>query len=312
MHSHHSHSGDYVSHAVDKLDDIVARAHDMGFTHFCLTEHMPRLSDGFLYPEELDKNYTHKDLHRNFANYIEHAQRLQSSTVTPQLLVGFEVEGLDDEHISYAKALLPSFDMCVGLVHYVHSIAIDFSPQLWLDARARTVDNTTRSLYKDYFELQYQVISQLQPHVVGHFDLIRLFEPADEVDSSGKRLGDVVLETDWPEVWHLALRNIRAVAAYGGLFELNSAAIRKGWSTPYPRRDFAEAIIQNGGRFCLSDDSHGLNQVGLNYHKVWQYVKELGLDKVYYLALKNGQTVVESLSVEETDSHPFWDNYKHL
>ena len=39
-----------------------------------------------------------------------------------------------------------------------------------------------------------------------------------------------------------------------------------------------------GGRFTLSDDSHGVEQVGLNYHRTWETVVRAGLTELYYLA----------------------------
>lgn len=52
--SHHSHSGQYCAHAHGKLADVVAKAAELGFTTFCLSEHMPRLKEEELYPEEIE------------------------------------------------------------------------------------------------------------------------------------------------------------------------------------------------------------------------------------------------------------------
>jgi hypothetical protein len=38
-----------------------------------------------------------------------------------------------------------------------------------------------------------------------------------------------------------------------------------------------------GGRFTLSDDSHGVAQVGLNFERVLDYLKSLGVTELYYL-----------------------------
>lgn len=317
MHSHHSHSGDYVSHAVDSLVSVVNCAIEKGFTHFCLTEHMPRLNNKYLYPEEKEKNYTFEDLIEVFKKYLVHAYKLQQEHRLKGdiiLLIGFEVEGVEELHIAYAKQLLkenPIINMCVGSVHHVHGIPIDFSAELWLQARSKTSNNTTRALYRDYFELQKKVINEIQPNVIGHFDLIRLFQPLDEIDPTTKKhITEIDLKEDWPEVWELVIENIEKVNSYGGLFELNSSAIRKGWKTPYPQKDFALTIKELGGKFCLSDDSHGTKQVGLNYHKVWDYVKELELDSVYYLDLDNNNSaIVKEFEVSSNDNSPFWNSY---
>lgn len=308
MHTHHSHSGDYVSHAVDPLEDMVKLYHEKKFSIVCLTEHMPRLDNKFLYPEETEKSYTTCNLNSDFNRFIKHATDLQLRYKDMKIIVGFEVEGINAEHIEYSQKLLNKVQMSVGSVHFVNEIPIDFSKELWLKARESTKENTTRALYRDYFELQYSVISRLKPTIVGHFDLIRLLQPDDDVDSTtGKPTKDIEVEKDWPEIWDLVVRNIEFVKLYDGLFELNSSAIRKGWETSYPKRDIAEAIIKYGGaRFCMSDDAHALSQVGLNYDKTWAYISSLKLEKLYYLDLEEDKVVVKSESLDSLEKHPFW------
>lgn len=314
MHSHHSHSGDYVAHATDTLEAIVSRAEEMGFSAYCLTEHMPRLDDRFLYPEERDREYTTDVLEQNFGAFLRHAVRLQkaySARNGMQVLVGFEIEGLDQNHIAYARKLLDDpngVNMAVGSVHYVHEIPIDFNSELWLAAQQKTAEKTARALYRDYYALQNQVIEGLKPSVVGHFDLIRLFAPAGQTDpTTGKTIADIDVQKDWPEVWDQIVANIRKVVEYGGLFELNAAAIRKGWALPYPQADVGREIARLGGRFCLSDDAHSVAQVGLNYAPMWKYVKDvLQLESVFYLALEGEKTVVRSVTVEEASKSVFW------
>ncbi|KAF8001972.1 hypothetical protein HF325_002937 [Metschnikowia pulcherrima] len=313
MHSHHSHSGDYISHANGTLESMVATARSMGFTHYCLTEHMPRLSDEYLYPEEIEKEYNVTNLKADFQKFLRHGREIQARINNEvgnddfQILVGFEVEGIDSAHIRAAKTIMNDADMCVGSVHYVHGIPIDFNRDLWLEARAKCKENTTRCLYKDYFDLQYEVLTELRPQVVGHFDLIRLFEE-DEIDpTTGMQSVDISVERDWPEVWSAITRNIEFVVSYGGLFELNSAAVRKGWPSPYPRLDLALAIKNLGGKFCLSDDAHTTEQVGLNYKKVLDYIQsELQLSHIYHLQLENGKAVVVSDSVSDLSKLDFW------
>lgn len=313
MHTHHSHSGDYVSHATGTLEQMVATAQQRNFAVFCLTEHMPRLDNKYLYPEEIDKLYTCKDLDTAFAKYLLHARQVQKTVNAEngmKILVGFEVEGLDKPHIDLAKEFASVTDMCVGSVHYVHGIPIDFDTTQW--AAARDVSGSARQLFKDYFDLQYDVLTALHPEVIGHFDLIRLFQ-IDEIDpTTGKNMADLDIEHDWPDVWLCIERNIKYAASYGGLFELNSAALRKGWATPYPKADICKAVIKLGGRFCLSDDSHAYAQVGLNFHKVWAYITDtLQLESLYHLDLDDaGRTVVAEKKIAELSQSPFWDQYK--
>ena len=53
MHSHHSHSGEFCLHAVDNLTEVIDEVVRMGFKMFAMTEHMPRMLNSELYPEEV-------------------------------------------------------------------------------------------------------------------------------------------------------------------------------------------------------------------------------------------------------------------
>ncbi|KAG7194475.1 histidinolphosphatase [Scheffersomyces spartinae] len=280
---------------------------------------MPRLHHEFLYPEETDKAYTTKSLVDAFQEYTSHAKRIRnrynSKDNGMNILVGFEVEGIDLEHIMYAKELFESgnYDMVVGSVHHVNGVPIDYTTEIWNEAVAKTHNQTVRQLYSDYFELQYTMISTLHPLVIGHFDLISLFMPLDDIDpTTNKKLADVHIESDWPDVWTKIERNIQAVTEYGGLFELNSAAVRKGWATPYPREPIARAIVSHGGRFCLSDDCHAIKQVGMNFHVTWKYVRDiLKLSSIYHLQIDSlGKVSVLEDSVSDLDQSEFWKQYQ--
>jgi histidinol phosphatase-like PHP family hydrolase len=37
-----------------------------------------------------------------------------------------------------------------------------------------------------------------------------------------------------------------------------------------------------GGKFTLSDDSHGVAQVGLNFNRIVKYLNEIGVKELYY------------------------------
>ena len=50
--SAHSHSGQFCKHAFSTLEEVVLRAIGVGFTHYGLSEHMPRYDPGDLYDEE--------------------------------------------------------------------------------------------------------------------------------------------------------------------------------------------------------------------------------------------------------------------
>lgn len=53
----HSHSGQFCKHAYCSLEEVVVRAIEVGFTHYGLSEHMPRYEIGDLYEEEVEVSF---------------------------------------------------------------------------------------------------------------------------------------------------------------------------------------------------------------------------------------------------------------
>lgn len=76
--------------------------------------------------------------------------------------------------------------------------------------------------------------------------------------------------------------------------------------------------MARGGRFVLSDDSHGVDQVALNFHRVFEFLGRAGISTLHYLQLgapsvtsivpdaRFPLTQVASISVEELGKMEFW------
>ena len=121
-------------------------------------------------------------------------------------------------------------------------------------------------------------------------------------------------------MWAKALRNLRYIAEYGGVLELNSSSLRKGMTEMYPQVEICQAFRDMGGRFTLSDDSHGVAQVGLNYAKTLACVEKAGITRLVRLSSADGREKDEgdapvvgvphmrwtSVAVEDLRRHEFW------
>lgn len=113
-------------------------------------------------------------------------------------------------------------------MHHVHGIPVDLSREHYIEA-SRQAGGTQEQLFEQYFDLQLDMLTALKPPIVGHFDLIRLL--SDQPDDALSR---------WPGVWQRVLRNLDRVAEYGGVLEINSAALRKGLKEPYPQAEVCQ------------------------------------------------------------------------
>ncbi|KAL5328477.1 hypothetical protein ACEPPN_001976 [Leptodophora sp. 'Broadleaf-Isolate-01'] len=272
--SMHSHSGQFCpGHAKDTLEEVIQTAISRGMQTFALTEHMPRTSDDDRYPEETADDSISILLPRH-EDFLVEAKRLRAKYASQiSLLIGFEGEWIRPSYGPFIKDLAsnPVVDYFIGSVHHVHGIPIDYDTAFY--AKARDVaGGTDEQLFEDYFDSQYEMLNALQPRVVGHFDLIRLLSP--NPNSCLKNMKGV---------WDRAVRNLKLVVEQGGLLEINSSALRKGLEEPYPMRCVCEEFLSMGGRLTLSDDSHGIVQVGTNFERAIAYLESLGVQEVHTL-----------------------------
>lgn len=197
-----------------------------------------------------------EDLGRIYLDFLETASKLQKEYKDRiQLLIGIETDFVTRIDLDRTKAILDSrkdIQYVVGSVHHVAGVSIDFDRSTYLRSIEHCTANTVGStmstssskldmpqpsnpdliptddqlvpFLSKYFDAQYEMIEALEPEVIGHFDLCLLFNPGYRLDGH-------------EEVWTRVKRNVERVVRYGGLFEANGAAIRKGWETSYPSKE---------------------------------------------------------------------------
>ncbi|ORY00274.1 histidinol phosphate phosphatase H [Basidiobolus meristosporus CBS 931.73] len=290
--SFHSHSGQFCLHAKGTLEEVVLAAIDKGFLVFGLTEHVPRKRVQDLYPEE--QHLQPADLLTQFEGFVKEARRLQAKYSSQiKLLIGAETEFIYPEFAEELKEIEKTYqlDYLVGSLHHVLETPIDFDTELYAVATQKA--GGPSSLFEAYFDAQYELLTSVKPLVVGHFDLIRIFAPNTPVTDS---------------IREKMMRNIDYVISYGGLFEINSRAWKKGLKYPYPGKDVLEAILAKGGRVTISDDSHGPGDVGMHYGKLYEYLRELGIKELHYLDSRDNEIVVSTLAMPL--EHPFWSQFR--
>ncbi|ATZ55743.1 Bchis2 [Botrytis cinerea B05.10] len=287
--SMHSHSGQFCpGHAKDTLEQVIQMAISRGMQTFALTEHMPRNSNSDLYPEEVEAGDDVARFVPRHEAYLVEATRLREKYKNElNILIGFEGEWIRSDYGPLIKDLAsnPLIDFFIGSIHHVNEIPIDYDAALYAKAIEKS-GGSEEKLYEDYFEQQYELLQTLKPKVVGHFDLIRLLSENPDRDL-----------TEWKGVWDMVLRNLLEVVKYGGLLEINTSALRKGLKEPYPGRQICEAYIRFGGKFTMSDDSHGIGHVGTNFVKAIDYIESLGVEELYTF---ERTTLVGSNGVNQT------------
>ena len=174
---------------------------------------------------------TPDDLYTTYLSFLDEAHRLKKEYADKiDLLVGIESEYITDLDLEGIKRLMQEqgerIQYVVGSVHHVNSIPVDFDIPTFETALADcgSTRDSPSGFLKAYLDDQYKMLTTLEPAVVGHFDLCRLFAPEIRLDAD-------------PEVWEKVVRNVDYVIGYGGMFEVNAASFRKGWDQAYPGRE---------------------------------------------------------------------------
>ncbi len=262
---HGGHSGLFCDHARDTLAEIVAAYHAAGFECVGLTEHMPPLSDEWLYPDEVELGRTAVWMQERFARYVAEARRLEREYAgRMRILVGMESEWYPGcgEWVGELRARL-GLDYVVGSVHHVGGECFDVSKTAY-ELVAREAGGLV-PMYAAYFDAQLSMMQELRPAVVGHFDLIRLHDP------------DYPATLAEPDVWRRVMRNLECVRAMGLILDVNARALLKGQAEPYVCSLILDAAAGMDIPMAYGDDSHGVADVSCRVGEVETMLVARGL-----------------------------------
>jgi histidinol-phosphatase (PHP family) len=176
--------------------------------------------------------------------------------------VGFETETCSGSE-EFIRRLIEEYrpDYIVGSVHHLDDISFDYSPEEYQRAvrTAGSIDN----LYCRYFDLQFEMINTLRPGVVGHLDLIRIYDP-------GYRA-----RLESPELAGRISRNLERIKELGLILDCNCRSIEDDGES-YPTRSILLQALKLGIAIAPGDDSHSVATVGRGIKAGIELLRELG------------------------------------
>ena len=229
-----------------------------------ITEHMPPVSDDFVYPEEQRAGLDAAALGQRFADYMTVCRRLQSSYADRiRIFAGFETEDYSGS-IDVALKLIERFspDYVVGSIHHVKDIPFDYS-QRYYDQAAATCGGLD-GLYAAYFDQQFDMLQRLKPRVVGHLDIIRIYDP------------DYRQRLVKPATWEKVLRNLDLIRQLNLILDFNLRPLTRGEREPYPSAPILKKAVEMGIDIVPGDDSHGVASIGTNMQAAIQMLEAAG------------------------------------
>ncbi len=263
---HGGHSSDFCQHAGDPLSMIIAAYQEKGFGTVGITEHMPPLNDEMRYPDEIEAGLSALSMRDRFGRYFETARRLQRELAPKmRMLVGFETEWYPGAE-AFIGELIGEYrpDYIVGSLHHVNGVGFDFNSDCYTEATAAA--GGLDELYAVYFDQQLDLLQSITPPVVGHFDLIRLYDP------------DYPARIEKDSIWNRIERNLEYISKRGLVMDLNMRAFMKGADEPYPCRRIIKRARELGIDMVPGDDSHDVNSAGYRIDEAVRLLKSMGFN----------------------------------
>jgi histidinol-phosphatase (PHP family) len=263
---HGGHSGQFCHHATNTLEEIIQQYIRKKFPWVGITEHVPAIKDDLRYPDQIEAGLTLAFLMNRFRDYMRECRRLQqqyASAIT--IFTAIEIETYSG-YAEFIPSLIKTFqpDYLVGSVHFVDDMGFDYSREQY-DRTAAAVGGTD-ALYCRYFDQQYEMLRLLRPAVVGHFDLIRIFDP--EYHSRLRQ----------PAIMERIRRNLALIRDLDLIMDFNLRSLLKGASEPYISRPILKIAREMGIAVVPGDDSHGLDSVAANMDTGIAILAEMGFD----------------------------------
>jgi len=230
------------NHAKGSMDKYIQKAIELKIDIYGFSEHAPMNFDSYyrLNFDEMDAYETDVlQLQEKYKNEI-------------QILLGYEVDYLKghiDERVLNAKV-----DYLIGSVHFLGEWGFD-NPEFNHEYKNRDLDN----VWRDYFKNIEAMAKMGRFDIVGHFDLIKVFNFMPNKD-----------------IRLLATPALKAIKKANMVLELNSAGLRKPCQEIYPSSSLLEVAYELNIPITFSSDAHAIGQVGFKYDETKKLAQKVG------------------------------------
>lgn len=177
--------------------------------------------------------------------------------------------GLEQDFVSAPPEF--SCDYTIGSVHYVECggrfLPIDIDLETTKNIADKYFGGDFYALCEKYYSYVGDIIEKTNADIIGHFDLIKKYNLKNCLfDEKNER---------YIRAYRAAIDKL---IAYGRPFEINTSAISKGLSEPYPSCDILKYLQKKGAKVILSSDSHTAASLAFEFGKWEKYCRDLGLD----------------------------------
>lgn len=171
------------------------------------------------------------------------------------VLLAYEIdflEGYIDERVLKANV-----DYFIGSVHFINKWGFD-NPEFIGEYKNRDINK----IWEEYFEAIEHLAKSKLFHIVGHIDLIKVFNflPTKDIKSIAKKAIQEIKKADL-------------------VVEINAAGYRKPVKEAYPSNDILSMLAEYDIPITFSSDAHKIEQIGFKKSEIHKLAKSYGYNK---------------------------------
>lgn len=234
-------------HAVGEPEAFVDAAVAAGLTEYGISDHAPQI------PEPFDDWRMSVAELPDYFRWIERARAHAMGCIPVRS--GLECDWLTGCEPWIADlASRHEWDYLIGSVHYLGEW--DFDNPKWL---GRWAESDVEAVWTHYWATYAKMADSGLFDILGHPDLVKKFAhiPPGDLD----RFYEPAID---------------AIAAAGGVIELNSAGWQKPCAEAYPASRFLELACSAGIGLVISSDAHAPGEVGREFSRAINLAKAAG------------------------------------
>lgn len=251
--SQHNHTG-MTGHGEGTVEELIARAHQLGMTNIAMTEHYPlsKAVDPVNYvsltPEQLP-------------SYCRQVLEAREKYPSMEILLGCELDWLgDDEDRMFAPDEFDKFDIILGSVHYVDLWPFDDPAQ-----RQHWFDVGVGEIWRRYFEVWCQAAVSNAPFtVMSHPDLVKKFNIYPEKANYAKFYSEAA----------------EAARAGERMIEVNTSGAHYECKELYPAPSLLREFCRAGVPCTIGSDAHTPLNVDRSLMEGYRHMYEAGYREV--------------------------------
>ena len=234
------------NHAEGSMKEYIEKAIEKKVEYFGFSDHAPM---------DFDKKYRmdFKDMKKYEKDVYSLKETYKEDKI--EILLGYEVDflpGFMDERVLKADV-----DYLIGSVHFLNGWGFD-NPEFIGEYKNKDIDK----IWEDYFEAITKLAKSGLFDIVGHIDLIKVFNFLPKKD-----------------IKLIAKDAIKAIKKADMVIELNTAGYKKPVNELYPSKDILELIKEYDIPITFGSDAHKPDEICKYEDKLLEAIKEFSFEK---------------------------------